>query len=64
MRKADVLEHFGTTIAVSERMTAAGYPLTRTAVSNWRDIVPEMTARRIAEVTGGAVPLRAEDYKR
>lgn len=64
MRKVDVIRYFGTTVRVSDAVEAAGYNLNRTAVSQWSDIVPELSARRIAAITGGAVPLREEDYRR
>ena len=64
MRKTDVLAYFKTTIRVADELKAAGYPATRQSVSNWGDIVPELTARRLSEISGGVVPLRLGDYRK
>jgi hypothetical protein len=63
VNKADALSHYRSTIRLAAAMTAAGYPMTRNSVSGWGEVVPELVARRIAEVSGGAVPLRVEDYR-
>ncbi|ATM01292.1 Cro/Cl family transcriptional regulator [Aeromonas sp. CA23] len=48
MKKNDVLEYFG---GVSKAANALG--ITRSAVSQWDDIVPESSAYKIESLTGG-----------
>ena len=59
MLKQDVIAWYG-----GVRATARAIHLTPAAVSKWPIIVPELSARRIAEDTRGSVPLRMEDYRR
>jgi len=59
MLKKDVIDWYG-----GVRATARALRLTPAAVSKWSAVVPELSARRIAEDTRGAVALRMEDYRR
>ncbi|MFM1711879.1 Cro/CI family transcriptional regulator [Aeromonas salmonicida] len=53
MKKNDVLEYFG---GVSKAANALG--ITRSAVSQWDEIIPESSAYKIESLTGGK--LKAE----
>ena len=64
MLKTDALAHFHSTIKLAAAMTAAGYPLTRHAVSMWGERVPELAARRLHEMTRGRLRFRPEDYQK
>ncbi len=57
MRKADLLAHFGGTLA-----TAKALNITRSAVAQWRDIVPERIAWRVQFMTGGVLQANPADY--
>jgi DNA-binding transcriptional regulator YdaS (Cro superfamily) len=48
MRKDDLIQHFGTSIAVAKALG-----VTKSAVSQWGDIVPEGVAYKAQVVTGG-----------
>ncbi|MDM5057627.1 Cro/CI family transcriptional regulator [Aeromonas rivipollensis] len=48
MKKNDVLEYFG---GVSKAANALG--ITRSAVSQWDEIIPESSAYKIESLTGG-----------
>jgi len=64
MQKGEVIDYFGGVRATARALTAAGYPKQGGEVSQWPETVPELQARRIAEITRGAVALRLEDYRR
>lgn len=55
MKKSDVLDHFHTQAAVAEALTTAGYRISQPAVSKWGELVPEIQARRLSKITGGAL---------
>lgn len=55
MKKQDVIDFFGTQAAVAEALTSAGYRISQPAVSKWGDVVPEIQARRLSKITGGAL---------
>jgi DNA-binding transcriptional regulator Cro len=46
MRKADVIAHFGSVAAVTVALGC-----TRSAVHQWREIVPYASAKRLAEIS-------------
>lgn len=50
MKKSDVLEYFG-----GAAKTASALGVTRSAVSQWGDTVPESSAYKIEVLTGGAL---------
>ena len=47
-RKSDVIGFFGGTIK-----TAQAFGISKGAVSQWPDLIPENRARQLTEVTGG-----------
>ena len=47
-RKSDVIGFFGGTIK-----TALAFGISKGAVSQWPDLIPENRARQLTEVTGG-----------
>lgn len=61
MKKSDLIRHFG-----NQSKTAEALGITKSAVSQWPEIVPEGIAYKAQIVTGGA--LRADpalyDHKR
>jgi hypothetical protein len=61
MKKTTVLKHFGTHTEVARALTDAGYPICRSAVSQWPDVIPELRARQIEEITRGR--LRPGSYR-
>ena len=50
VKKSDVIEYFG-----GAAKTAAALGVTRSAVSQWNDTVPEGSAYKIEVLTGGAL---------
>lgn len=50
MRKSDVLSHFKTQIAVAQKLG-----ITKSAVSQWPEIIPEGMAYKLQVVTRGAL---------
>lgn len=50
MFKIDAISHFGTSTKVAQ---AAG--VDRSAVSQWKTLVPERCAQRLADASGGAL---------
>lgn len=48
MRKTDALTHYGSTTKVAKALG-----ISQAAVSKWGDIIPELQARRLAEITNG-----------
>lgn len=50
MFKTDVISHFGTSSKVAQ---AAG--VDRSAVSQWKELVPERCAQRLADASGGVL---------
>lgn len=48
MRKSDVLSHFNSTKAVCKALG-----ITKSAVSQWGDVIPEGTAYKLQFITGG-----------
>lgn len=51
MRKADVLDHFGTQQRVADALTAAGFPISQRGVSGWPDLVPLDRATQLEHIT-------------
>ena len=56
MRKTDVIQHFGSAAKV-----AAALDISRAAVSQWPEDVPESSAYKIESVTGGALRVAPDD---
>lgn len=62
MKKADVIEHFG-----SMMKTAHALDITHSAVSQWDEVVPERIAWKVQFLTGGLLrvdPAIYEERKR
>ncbi|MFZ4218695.1 Cro/CI family transcriptional regulator [Enterobacter ludwigii] len=59
MLKSDAVIFFGTHIRIAE---AAG--VERSAVSQWKELVPERCARRLEEASGGALHFDKDIYDR
>ncbi len=57
MRKDDLIRHFGTGVAVAEALG-----VTKSAVSQWDDIIPEGMAYKAQVVTGGMLRVNPADY--
>jgi len=50
MRKADLIKHFGSGVAAAKALE-----VTKSAVSQWGDVIPEGMAYKAQIVTGGAL---------
>jgi DNA-binding transcriptional regulator YdaS (Cro superfamily) len=50
MRKIDVIQYFGSQVAV-----AGALRITKSAVSGWGEEIPPLRAIQIEEITGGAL---------
>jgi len=59
MLKQDVVSHFGSPAA-----TARALGITKSAVSQWGDNIPERMAYRVQTVTGGALTVDPNVYQR
>lgn len=59
MRKKDVIEHYGT-----EAEVARALEISRQAVNNWPDIVPEPTAYKIQVLTNNKLKVDPKLYDR
>ncbi|CAH3441023.1 Cro/CI family transcriptional regulator [Phytobacter diazotrophicus] len=59
MLKKDVVQHFG-----SQRAIAKALGLSESAVSQWRDVIPEKDAFKIEKMTSGVLRREPELYHR
>jgi hypothetical protein len=59
MLKSDVLKYFGTAAKAGR---AAG--VTKSAASQWGELIPELMARRLHDATGGALPFDPSLYQK
>lgn len=59
MKTDDAVSYYGSRAAL-----AAALSMSKSAVSQWGDVVPIGTAALIASMTHGAVPLGLDDYPR
>jgi DNA-binding transcriptional regulator YdaS (Cro superfamily) len=59
MLKKDVVQHFG-----SQRAIAKALGLSESAISQWRDVIPEKDAFKIEKMTSGALRLEPSFYHR
>lgn len=57
MRTESLVSHFGSKIAVARALG-----ITKAAVSNWGELVPEGTAYKAQVVTGGALQVNPDHY--
>lgn len=63
MKKSDAIGHFKTQTALARALSDAGYPITQPAVSKWGEVVPELPARILSEITGGALAFDRSAYR-
>jgi DNA-binding transcriptional regulator YdaS (Cro superfamily) len=59
MRKAQVVKHFG-----GQAATAKAFGVTRSAVAQWKEVVPERIAWKAQFMTGGALRVDPALYQR
>ena len=59
MDKAAVRAHFGTLQAIAEALG-----ITKSAVSQWPDLVPELWAYKLHAITHGAIAFDPQRYAR
>lgn len=59
MNKKEVIAHFG-----SQSATARALGITRSAISQWGELVPLATAARLERITNGALELDLNAYPR
>lgn len=59
MKAADVIQHFGR----SKQATASALGITRSAVAQWDDIVPEQVAWKVQILTGGVLRVDPAIYE-
>lgn len=57
MRKAAAIEHFGSAVALAEALN-----ISKGAVSQWGDTVPEGSAYKLQVITGGRLQVIASLY--
>lgn len=57
MRKADALAHFG-----SQAEVARAAKVSRSAVNQWRDLVPPLSAKRLEVATDGKLVFDPDLY--
>jgi DNA-binding transcriptional regulator YdaS (Cro superfamily) len=58
MKTQDAIEHFGSAAALARAVN-----ITRSAISQWGELVPIGTAARLEKLTEGALVLDLEDYR-
>jgi hypothetical protein len=56
MKKTDIVEYFGNQTKIAQALG-----ITSAAVGAWKEQIPELRARQLEEITGGA--LKFEDHK-
>ncbi|GAB3215815.1 Cro/CI family transcriptional regulator [Pseudaeromonas pectinilytica] len=59
MKKQSVIDHFG---GVSEVAKALG--IKHPAVCRWPDVIPELRARQLDELTNGSLKFNPDDYRK
>lgn len=63
MYKTAAIEHFKTQTAIARALSAAGYRISQPAVSKWGELVPEIPARMLASLSGGALEFDESLYR-
>jgi hypothetical protein len=58
MRKAVVLAHYGN----NQSAVARALKITRASVNAWPDLIPELSARRLQEITRGKLRFNSSLY--
>lgn len=59
MFKNDVINYFGTLEKVAKALS-----ISVSAVSQWREIIPEKNAYRLQEITKGELKINREQYQK
>lgn len=59
MKKQEVIDHFG---GVSDVAKALG--IKHPAVCRWPDLIPELRARQLDEITNSALKFNPDDYRK
>jgi len=59
MKKADVIEHFGSQVA-----TATALGVTKQAITTWADIIPEGVAYKVQVITKNKLKVDPAVYER
>lgn len=57
MRTSDVIKHFGSQVEVARFLK-----ISRSAVCQWPDLVPEVSARKLEKLTNGALFVDEQSY--
>lgn len=63
MRKKEVIRYFQTQKAVSDALTSKGHLISQPAISKWGDVIPEIPARLLSEITGGDLSFDESFYR-
>lgn len=64
MKKTDVIEYFGTQQEVSNALAKAGYAISQPAVSKWGELIPEIPARILSEITSNELSFDPSVYRK
>lgn len=63
MKKSEALAYFKTQSALAAALSLAGYQITQPAISKWGELVPEVPARIISEITNGDLVFSESFYR-
>ena len=64
MYKTDVLHAFDNNqTKLSKFMRSRGWPLTQPCVANWKPLIPELWARRLADIPETGLTFNPDLYK-
>lgn len=63
MLKKDVIKYYKTQNGVAEALKKAGYDISQPAICQWDELIPELQARRLHEITRGKLKFVAATYK-
>ena len=55
MKKLDALKYFKTQSAISKALCAEGYAISQPAISKWKEVVPEVPARLLAQASNNTL---------
>lgn len=58
MYKSDVIKHFGTRIALAQKLN-----ISPSAITQWPDVIPEKQAYRIEKITKGVLKVNPSLYE-
>lgn len=63
MKKDRAIAFFGTQSAIAAALRGAGYRISQPAVSKWGEVVPEVPARILSELSGGELLFEESLYR-